>query len=380
MTSRKTLLISSAVSLVLTSTVALSGVARAATPPPPQSTISFCQNVPDANPFSDVSPSSPHYDNILCLAYAGITSGTTATTYDPSAPVRRDQMASFIGRAIDGFNRLEKPGHEFQDLPLDEDLDDFWDDVPDSNPHKAQIGRLYESGIVNGTGDRTYSPANPVTRAQMASFINRSEKYMTGAAFSTTDDYFTDDEGSAHEDNINAIASVGIASGTSPGSYGPNDPVTRQQMASFLVRWFAVHEAAGDIDILPPDNGPDLLSATGTDVDQNFTFSTGDPIVLTFANPIAVGSTITLVDGFSTTVTLTDANNPPQGQTKASFVLSGDGKTLTITPTAIIAFNGAAQFNGPVTIKDASAITDVDSNIEWNPDKEPLDQVRFEIG
>ena len=52
-------------------------------------------------------------------------------------------------------------------------------------------------------------------------------------------DYFVDDSGSVHEDNINRIAAEGITVGcNSPAGdrFCPNQPVTRAQMASFLAR------------------------------------------------------------------------------------------------------------------------------------------------
>jgi hypothetical protein len=213
----------------------------------------------------------------------------------------------------------------------------------------------------------------------MASFINRSEKYLTGTPFTSTNDFFVDDDGNPHEDNINAIASVGIAQGKTADTYGPNDPVTREQMASFLVRWFAVHEAAGDITPLPPDIGPDLVSATATDVDADGNLSKGDTITLTFADPVAAASSITLTDGYSTRAILTDDPSTP-GTTIATFQLSNGDRTITITPTATVAFAGASRFNGPVTITDAAGITDASSSRAWNPDKEPNAEVYVDFG
>ena len=53
--------------------------------------------------FTDVPDSSPHHDDVARIAGAGITAGCTPTLYCASDPVRRDQMASFLGR---GFGRV----------------------------------------------------------------------------------------------------------------------------------------------------------------------------------------------------------------------------------------------------------------------------------
>jgi uncharacterized lipoprotein YddW (UPF0748 family) len=68
-------------------------------------------------PFTDVSPSSPYYDDIGSLVAAGITAGTSPTTFSPTLPVLRGQMASFVTRSTDvllteGFARYPtaRPG------------------------------------------------------------------------------------------------------------------------------------------------------------------------------------------------------------------------------------------------------------------------------
>ena len=50
--------------------------------------------------FTDIE-GNIHEDAINAIAGLGIANGTTATTYSPSVPVRRDQMASFLARTLD---------------------------------------------------------------------------------------------------------------------------------------------------------------------------------------------------------------------------------------------------------------------------------------
>jgi hypothetical protein len=54
----------------------------------------------DPSQFTDVNPNGTHAPGIGALVAAGITRGTTATTFAPSEDVKRDQMASFIDRAL----------------------------------------------------------------------------------------------------------------------------------------------------------------------------------------------------------------------------------------------------------------------------------------
>jgi hypothetical protein len=107
--------------------------------------------------FSDDNGKT-HEANINRLAEAGITGGCAPSRYCPNAFVRRDQMASFLARA------LKLP-------PATTDY--FTDDR--GNTHEANINRLRAAGITSGCGGGTkYCPAANVTRAQMAAFLRRA--------------------------------------------------------------------------------------------------------------------------------------------------------------------------------------------------------------
>ena len=144
----------------------------------------------------------------------GITSGCSAERYCPADSVTREQMASFLARALS--------------LPS-ATKDWFTDD--ETSIHEVDINRVAEAGIATGCGGTNYCPKAVVTRAQMASFLAR------GLALpSTTTDFFTDDGSSVHEVDINRVAAAGITSGCTATTYCPLSPVTRGQMAAFLHR------------------------------------------------------------------------------------------------------------------------------------------------
>src|SRR4051794_41270118 len=89
---------------------ALTSTASAATAPPGAiDTSAFCANAPTDNPFTDLPASDVHFDNVLCMFAAGVTLGTTPTTYSPSTHGRRAQIASLIALAIHKANQLEEP-------------------------------------------------------------------------------------------------------------------------------------------------------------------------------------------------------------------------------------------------------------------------------
>ena len=114
------------------------------------------------------------------------------------------------------------------------------------NAHRASIEHIAEAGITlgcNPPANTSYCPHAQVTRAQMATFLARALQLPEA-----TQDYFTDDDGTTHEDNINRLAQAGITQGckTDNQHYCPNTRVTRAQMATFLARALGLTEPSGD--------------------------------------------------------------------------------------------------------------------------------------
>jgi hypothetical protein len=105
----------------------------------------------------------------------------------------------------------------------------FSDD--DGSVHEGMIEAIVAAGITQGCTEDggSYCPATPVTRGQMATFLTRALDLPPADG-----DYFPDDDGSAHEDSINRIAAAAITSGRPDGTFGADDLVTREQMATFL--------------------------------------------------------------------------------------------------------------------------------------------------
>jgi S-layer family protein len=112
-------------------------------------------------PFDDVSPSSFAYADVICIYELGITTGTSSTTYSPSATVTREQMGAFLARLWRRLGNVCPTGS----TPLG--------DVPSTSFAKSDIECIYHLGITTGTGATTYSPSDNVTREQMAAFIAR---------------------------------------------------------------------------------------------------------------------------------------------------------------------------------------------------------------
>jgi hypothetical protein len=102
----------------------------------------------------------------------------------------------------------------------------------------AWIEQFFLDGITGGCGGNNYCPNNPVTRAQMAVFLLRA-KHGAGYSPPPAIGVFADAPlGSFAVAWIEQLAAEGITGGCGGGNYCPNDPVTRAQMAVFLVRTF----------------------------------------------------------------------------------------------------------------------------------------------
>jgi hypothetical protein len=168
------------------------------------------------NTFDDLYGSSFRAD-VIWLAESGITSGCSAHLYCPTSDVTRAQMGSFLARAMS--------------LPASA-TDYFTDD--NGTTHEANINRIAKAGITSGCAPSLYCPDDPVTRGQMASFLARALGLTAGG----TIDYFTDDNGTTHETNINRLRHAAITYGCTATTYCPNANVTRGQMAAFLHRAF----------------------------------------------------------------------------------------------------------------------------------------------
>ena len=180
---------------------------------PSGSTASYSPPKPMGISFSDIGSSSFSAD-IIWMAEAGITSGCGGGKFCPKGTVTREQMASFLARALS--------------LPASS-MDFFTDD--EASGHEADINRLAASGITGGCADGEFCPTRAVTREQMASFLSRA----LGLPVSPTD-FFTDDEASPHEGDINRLAASGVTGGCAADRYCPSVNVSREQMAAFLHR------------------------------------------------------------------------------------------------------------------------------------------------
>ncbi len=171
--------------------------------------------------FGDVPEHSAHAEAIDRLASRGIITGFDDGTFRPFQHVSRAETASLLDRAFDV---------EAGEAPT------AFDDVPSSSGHAEAIDRLASAEVIGGFADGSFRPFEPVTRAEAASLLDRvlgralDLPEVTGNAFDDVP------ESSAHAEAINRMAATGVITGFSDGAFQPFEPVSRAEIASLLDR------------------------------------------------------------------------------------------------------------------------------------------------
>ena len=107
-------------------------------------------------------------------------------------------------------------------------------DVSGSDWFYNDVRYVYEKGIMDGTGADRFSPNAPLTRAMIVTILYR----MAGSPSVSGSSDFTDVAASKWFAKAVAWAAAnGIVNGYGSGLFGPNDPVTREQLAAILYRY-----------------------------------------------------------------------------------------------------------------------------------------------
>ena len=163
------------------------------------------------------------------VAAAGITAGCSINPplYCPDLPITRGQMAVFLETSLGVLAAPACAGNVFADVTA-------------ATVGAATCGfieALAARGITGGCTATNFCPNDPVTRQQMAVFIETA--LGVAAAPACAGNIFTDvtagTVGAAFCGFIERLAADGITSGCTATTFCPNNPVTRAQMAVFLV-------------------------------------------------------------------------------------------------------------------------------------------------
>ena len=183
--------------------------AKNATPPPG----------PAVNPFVDV-PSGVYYEEaVLWAVDKGITKGTDTTHFSPNGICTRAQAVTFLWRAAGS------PAAKSGAMPFT--------DVKAGSYYETAVLWAVENGITKGTTATTFSPEQNCSRAQIVTFLWRSEKSPAAGTVNP----FTDVKASAYyADAVLWAVKKDVTKGTTATTFSPNDNCTRAQIVTFLYR------------------------------------------------------------------------------------------------------------------------------------------------
>jgi len=279
--------------------------------------------------FSDVAPSDIFYNEINAFAQLGITNGCGNNNFCPTENVTRDQMAIFIVRAVYGNDNFT-----YSSTP-------YFSDVTPATFGFKWIQKLKDLGITSGCTATAYCPSEVVTRDQMAVFIIRARVGVSIAGSSPTftypsTPYFTDAT-AANEFAfpwIQRMRLENITSGCTASTYCSTEPVTREQMATFIMRGaFNQFLPAGTpiISQISPATLPVGTSATYTITGTNTNFVQGTTALSPIPG-VTIG-TITVISPTTMTVQLTAASN---AVTQPYSILAIAGSEQDVLPNGLV--------------------------------------------
>ena len=184
--------------------------------------------------FLDVPQADIFHADVEKVFRNGITAGCGGGNYCRNNPVTRAQMAVFLLKAEHGSAYVPPAC-----LGLFNDVEC----TPTPAFAVGWIEQLYNEAITSGCGGGNYCPGSSVTRAQMAVLLLKAEhgpSYTPPACSGLFPDVACTPTPAFAVDWIEQLFTEGITGGCGGGNYCPDNPVSRGQMAVFLVRTFGL--------------------------------------------------------------------------------------------------------------------------------------------
>ena len=174
---------------------------------------------PQTGVFVDVATGSYYEDAVDWAVENGITKGTDDTHFSPDGICTRAQAATFLWRAAGS------PKPETRTMPFT--------DVPAGSYYYDAVLWAVENGITKGTSNTTFSPNMTCSRAQIVTFLWRSEKSPAAG----TANPFADVKSSCYYyDAVLWAVREDITKGTTNTTFSPDADCTRAQIVTFLWR------------------------------------------------------------------------------------------------------------------------------------------------
>ena len=147
-------------------------------------------------------------------------------TFETAAEIDDDGSVSLsLSHASQYAIVIDDHSHATIDLPFS--------DVSDSDWFYDPVVWIYNEGLMTGTSATTFEPNTSTTRAMIVAMLARLENVTSADSAGFTDVA----DGDWYATAVNWAASEGIVGGFGDGTFQPNAPITREQMASILYRY-----------------------------------------------------------------------------------------------------------------------------------------------
>lgn len=174
-------------------------------------------DLPNTNPFTDVSTSQYFYNTVLWAVDEGITTGTSATTFSPDETCTNAQIITFLWRA------LGKPTSDTQNPFSDIKSDDYY--------YEAALW-AYDCKMTSGNN---FYPNEQCTRSMTVLYF----WILSGCPDATASGFSDVPASASYTEAVAWAVEHNITLGTSETTFSPNETCTRAQIVTFLYRYLA---------------------------------------------------------------------------------------------------------------------------------------------
>lgn len=177
-------------------------------------------------PFADVDPEAYYADSVGWMLAEGLTTGSADGLYRPDDPVTRGEAAVFLWRLL---GEPSAPVHPFGDVAVG------WQD--------EAISWMRHADISQGVSPTRFDPGGIVSRGALATFLWRAAGEPSAPSHG-----FTDVDDPTLHAPVSWVSATEISTGLESGAFGPGEPVSRGQIAVFLERFARqLPESAPDV-------------------------------------------------------------------------------------------------------------------------------------
>lgn len=284
--------------------------------------------------FTDVSPSSSHFNAIQNLVERGIIKGFEDNTYRPNATLTRGQAAKILANAL----QLDTSSKEQK-----------FTDVTASIEYIGAINALADKGIINGYADGTFKPGEPLTRGQMAKILVNAFGLEEANEVNLP---FTDVSAqNGYKGFIQTLLNYEITEGTTSTTFSPSAAVKRGQMASFVVRAENAKQAPTadqntiQSTIVAVEEGKIILESGTYEVSESL-----QKVLAPYNATALQNAEITATVEAGKIVDVTALTIITQGTEEQPIVLKSSASDAVASITPIAATTSKVSFGGVVTV------------------------------